>query len=313
MRLISLASVLAGGLILGWAAGAQAAPASPPAEPIFYCPAAPAHVAAKHAVRHPAARHRGCPSQRVAHVDHERHDGHWRHHEDRFASRDDGDVSASQAFIYRYERALHGLNARAADAAWGHPDGWRPHGPNNMTNDNDPGWRERAAEDRDHHGDHMRPPDQRPDGAPMNPPDHRWDSAHMGPPDHRGEGDHMGPPDHRADAEAALRADDSRHNGYLDERGDHQGDQTWRSSERASAGEHVWTYRSESSSSWSRRDGHAGDGQWRDGSYGQVVEYAGRDAQGYLVWPGKTPPSEIRSDAEPDHDGDRDRDRDQDR
>jgi hypothetical protein len=28
-------------------------------------------------------------------------------------------------------------------------------------------------------------------------------------------------------------------------------------------------------------------GEWRDGSYGSVRAYAGRDAQGYLVWPGK--------------------------
>ena len=33
-----------------------------------------------------------------------------------------------------------------------------------------------------------------------------------------------------------------------------------------------------------------GDGVWRDGSYGAVAEYSGRDANGYLVWPGKTWP-----------------------
>ncbi len=32
-----------------------------------------------------------------------------------------------------------------------------------------------------------------------------------------------------------------------------------------------------------------GAGQWQDGSYGQVYPVTGRDAQGYLVWPGKTP------------------------
>jgi len=30
-------------------------------------------------------------------------------------------------------------------------------------------------------------------------------------------------------------------------------------------------------------------GQWQDGSYGHVYPVAGRDAEGYLVWPGKTP------------------------
>jgi hypothetical protein len=42
-----------------------------------------------------------------------------------------------------------------------------------------------------------------------------------------------------------------------------------------------------------RRDpppGYAdGPGQWQDGSYGQVYTVSGRDAQGYLVWPGKAP------------------------
>ena len=41
------------------------------------------------------------------------------------------DVSASQAFIYRYERALQGLDARAADEAWaeGRRGDWRHGGP----------------------------------------------------------------------------------------------------------------------------------------------------------------------------------------
>jgi hypothetical protein len=32
----------------------------------------------------------------------------------------------------------------------------------------------------------------------------------------------------------------------------------------------------------------SGEGEWRDGSYGRVYQYSGRDAGGYLVWPGKT-------------------------
>jgi hypothetical protein len=31
-----------------------------------------------------------------------------------------------------------------------------------------------------------------------------------------------------------------------------------------------------------------GESEWRDGSYGRVYGYSGRDASGYLVWPGKT-------------------------
>ena len=30
-------------------------------------------------------------------------------------------------------------------------------------------------------------------------------------------------------------------------------------------------------------------GEWRDGSYGAVSQVSGRDAYGYLVWPGKAP------------------------
>jgi hypothetical protein len=33
----------------------------------------------------------------------------------------------------------------------------------------------------------------------------------------------------------------------------------------------------------------AGAGVWTDGSYGPVYKVAGRDAYGFLVWPGKTP------------------------
>ena len=34
----------------------------------------------------------------------------------------------------------------------------------------------------------------------------------------------------------------------------------------------------------------SGEGEWRDGSYGRVYPYSGRDAAGFLVWPGKTAP-----------------------
>jgi hypothetical protein len=35
------------------------------------------------------------------------------------------------------------------------------------------------------------------------------------------------------------------------------------------------------------QDYRSGGGQWQDGSYGAVSSYSGRDASGYLVWPGK--------------------------
>lgn len=37
----------------------------------------------------------------------------------------------------------------------------------------------------------------------------------------------------------------------------------------------------------------AGRGMWRDGSYGAIFHVAGRDAFGYLIWPGKTAPGDV--------------------
>ena len=36
-----------------------------------------------------------------------------------------------------------------------------------------------------------------------------------------------------------------------------------------------------------------GDHVWRDGSYGAVFHVSSRDAFGFLVWPGKTPPGAV--------------------
>jgi hypothetical protein len=148
MRL-SLAVPAAAGLLLGWAALAHAD--APPSAPIFYCPTpgkpapAPAATPAKpaaHGSRVVSAsgerRHQGCPTLRVASAPEHRHWREHRHGPKMLASQD---VSASQAFIYRYERALHGLDARAADEAWADgrrpcppqadhcPDAWRHDGP----------------------------------------------------------------------------------------------------------------------------------------------------------------------------------------
>jgi hypothetical protein len=45
-----------------------------------------------------------------------------------------------------------------------------------------------------------------------------------------------------------------------------------------------------SSSAYASGAYESGEGEWRDGSYGRVYPYSGRDAAGYLVWPGKTAP-----------------------
>lgn len=145
MRLSFAVPALAG-LLLGW--GALAHADAPPAAPIFYCPTpgkaapAPAATPAKPAVHgarvsHASGRrHEGCPTLRVA-AEHHR----WRGHEHGPRMVASNDVSASQAFIYRYERALHGFDARAADEAWADgrhacpphadhcPGAWRHDGP----------------------------------------------------------------------------------------------------------------------------------------------------------------------------------------
>src|SRR5471030_1835938 len=131
MRLSFAVPALAG-LLLGW--GALAHADAPPAAPIFYCPT-PGKVAPATAPTAPAGRaghvlhaaehrHQGCPTLRVAAAE--------RHHRRASASTTivfslrrephprlaSDDVSASQAFIYRYERAHVGFDRREADEAW---------------------------------------------------------------------------------------------------------------------------------------------------------------------------------------------------
>jgi hypothetical protein len=130
MRLSIALGALAGGLVLASAGLALAdapPPTAPPAAPIFYCPSAPGPQKAAPAAGPTAAPScpptaQPAPVARVAHR-HERPRHEPRYAEGRPAPRaapPREDVSASQAFIYRYERALHGFNAEAADAAWAH-------------------------------------------------------------------------------------------------------------------------------------------------------------------------------------------------
>ena len=145
MRL-SFAVPAMAGLLLGW--GALAHADAPPAAPIFYCPApgklAPAATPAAPAthgarvVRAAEHRRQGCPTTRVAAEHH-----HWREHAHGPRVLANDDVSASQAFIYRYERALHGFDARAAEEAWA--EGRHPPCPNGPA-DRCPGeWRHDGA------------------------------------------------------------------------------------------------------------------------------------------------------------------------
>jgi hypothetical protein len=113
-----------GALAIG--AAASAAPyAAPPAAPIFYCPTLPA---ASLAAQRPRDN-RTCPRDvgRHAMASAERSRRHGGEPARGVFSREGPDgVAESQAFIYRYELALGGLDARAAEAAWRHPDGYWP-------------------------------------------------------------------------------------------------------------------------------------------------------------------------------------------
>ncbi len=357
MRLRLAVPVLAG-FLFGWTALAQATDAPPPAAPIFYCPtpakAAPAPAAtadkstghAVHAVRASGHRRQSCPTLRVAAVRHHRH-GHGP--APKMVA--NNDVSASQAFIYRYERAVHGLDARAADEAWA--EGRRPpcpprrdHCPGGGMHDD--GMHGRGMHDGDMAMMHAGPPPEGPALAQRAVPPPPCPQQCPGPGAWRDGGPrdlHDGAANGRAYAERALAppveppppppreappppiahgyAWQDGHGGYrYDERED--------SSERAGG----WSY--------SEVDGHAryhhwgdrfgdepdaqGDGRRSEDHWGQDhwdqdhwggdrwtdrprrcpppvpasacaagqsphhadVAVAGRDAAGYLTWPGKT-------------------------
>ena len=202
------------------------------------------------------------------------------------------DVSASQAFIYRYELLHHGFDAAAADEAWrGHDDGG-----------------EHWAEMHRHMdgGHHM-------DGAPF---EHRADvDAHLA-----GLDQHMAAIDrwgrdadrHFGDLEQHVAKNDERlasvdqRVGEIDSRaappcchGAHGGDYHYERHGMTGDGAYGYSYeRRERRSSggwsygdgggWDRRGGYW-DRDWRDGNDDHDLQYSGRDAHGYLVWPGKSP------------------------
>ncbi|HEY1753570.1 MAG TPA: hypothetical protein VGG29_20100 [Caulobacteraceae bacterium] len=316
MRLRHALPVLAGGLLLGWAALAQAA-APPPAAPIFYCPkpaaAAPAKTPSKApAVKAHAVRHGGCPTERrVVAVEHR----HYRAHrvEMRIAVAPpppvvDRDVSASQAFIYRYERAMHGLNARAAEEAWGHPPppceraGRCPPVEHRVIIERHE-LAEAAPPPRDEYYDRAPPPVVAPPPCRERCPGHgpapvvREHFAEVAPPPVRERFAEQAPPP----AEHVYRV---QGRGYVSERTESEHSSGWRYSD-VDGQRHFEQWGDGDGRHDGARDGvcprdhacgragratyAAGDGQWRDGSYGEVTRYSGRDAYGYLVWPGKTP------------------------
>ena len=341
MRLSLALPAAAAGLVAGWAAVALAADAPPPpAAPIFYCPSTPQKAAtpaackpaaaaaaqapapqaaapqAEHAVPRPPARH-------VAMAEHR----HWRHrYEHRYVERFEprGDVSASQEFIYRYEHAQHGLDARAADEAWEHgPPPCREHGcppPREIAEAPPP---PRVIVE------HAPPAPPQVIVARAPPPPQQVIIEREAPPPPQIVIEHPpapppqivferapAPPPQVIYERAPACPDRCPTGGY-----------GWQD-RREGGGYGVQRYESERSSGWrySEQDGRSryqawgdqpqhrrggcppqvveeggcaaaggsayaeGEGEWRDGSYGRVTPYSGRDAYGFLVWPGKRAP-----------------------
>lgn len=331
MRLSYALPALAGGLVLGWAATAAADAPPPPAAPIFYCPSAGQKPA------QPQACPTAAPAQHVAAVEHRRV---RRHREIKVAARraapPSQDVSASQAFIYRYEEAEHGLNARAADAAWGRAG--PPPPPCQDERGCPPPHREWAERPPPPQVivEHAPPPPQQVivaqapppppqviiereappppkiiiEHAPAPPPQIVFERAPPPPPQVIYERapacpDRCPPPAaygwqdrQQGDGNVTYRSETERAGGwrYSQQDGQPPRYEAWGDAPRqrpcppsvpnsSCTGGAAYAQGAQASEAYA-----SGEGEWRDGSYGRVASYSGRDAYGYLVWPGKTAP-----------------------
>ena len=319
MRFSYALPALAGGLLLGWAAVAAADAPAPPAAPIFYCPST-GQKAAPQACPKPAA----APVQPVAVAEHR----HVRHRRDvrvaerRAAPRED--VSASQAFIYRYEQAEHGLDARAADEAWGHGRPpcrdargcppphreWAERAPPQVIVEHAPPQPQQVIVERAPppppqviiEREAPPPPKIIIEHAPAPPPQIVFERAPAPPPQVIYE---RAPacPDHCPRADAYGWQDREAGAGYRVERRETERAGGWRYSEHDGHAQYqAWgdaprhrpcppqvpEDRCSGASGYGSSAYASDEREWQDGGYGRTYEYSGRDASGYLVWPGKT-------------------------
>jgi hypothetical protein len=334
MRLSYALPALAGGLVVGWAAIAAADAPPPPAAPIFYCPSTGQKPAQPQACP-TAAPAAAPPAQHVAVAEH-RHVRHRREVRiaERHAAPPREDVSASQAFIYRYEQAEHGFNARAAEEAWGR-DGRPPCPDERGCPPEHREWAERPAPPQvivEHAPpqpqqvivERAPPPPQQViiereappppkiiiEHAPAPPPQIVFERAPAPPPQVIYERapacpDSCPPPQNYGWQDRQAGA------GYSVERRESERAGGWRYSEQDGRAQYqAWgdaprrrpcppqvpedrcsgaAGYAQSGYSSGYSSGYASDERgWQDGGYGRVVEYSGRDASGYLVWPGKT-------------------------
>lgn len=320
MRLSFALPALAGGLVLGWATIAAAEAAAPPAAPIFYCPSAQKPAA-------PGAPAQACPAAQHAAAAPEHR--HWRHRrEERLVTRQAAprreDVSASQAFIYRYERAENGLDARAADEAWGHrgpppcpdqrgcpPREWAQGQPPQVIVEHAPPQPQQVIVERAPppppqviiEREAPPPPKIIIEHAPAPPPQVVFERAPAPPPQviyerapacpDRCPPANYGWQDRRAGAGYSIERSESEQSSgwrYSQEDGQPPRYEAWGNGRRhRPCPPPVPTNRC-SGAAYASGAYAAGEDQWRDGSYGRVYPYSGRDAAGYLVWPGKTAP-----------------------
>jgi len=315
MRMSFALPALAGGLVLGWAAVAAAANASPPpAAPIIYCPAqktgAPptACKPAQAPVPHPTAAHPAPPL--VAHAAEGHRHARYRHERryvGRFGPRRE-DVSASQAFIYRYERAQHGFDARAAEESWEHAG--PPPCPEHAEHGCPPSHHEWAEAPPPPQVivEHAPPAPQQVIVERAPPPPQQIIIEREAPPPPKVIIEHAPAPPPRVIFEQAPRPPCCREEGraggsYLYERHETERAGGWRYAEQDGQ-RHYESWGDvphhhhrcpppvgEGGCSGAAGGAYAsGEAEWRDGSYGRVYPYSGRDAYGYLVWPGKTAP-----------------------
>ena len=292
MRLLLLSSALTIGAGLGLAGAARAASSEgpPPPAPIFYCPAPAQPGAQPHAL--------ACPAH--ARVFRARHLRRMRHGlrvrvagaERPYNPEDDG-VSASQAWVYRYELARGGLHPWEVDGRW---------------------------DVRPHHPLWVAPPPP----APLPPIEHHWSEADHG---HAGQGadehqvvrqdegmerhmerhdwdqgaDHADGDHHqwREHAEAADHDAASAHHHHHHHDAEVGHDQAWADEgsaygDQAEAGDRYGEGRASHAYSYERRQYDNGGGSvegdrngrtyshsWRDGGRGADVDRDGQYRQGY--------------------------------
>lgn len=323
MRLSFALPAAAGALLLGWAgvAAAATATAPPPAAPIFYCPSAAKGAPAGKPQACPTAAP-AAPAPAVLHR-HVRHHRQMRFAERRTVDWRRADLSEGQKFIHDYERRHQGFEVDAgpppcpdvracppAHREWAEAP---PPPPPRVIVERAPPQPPQVIVER------APPPPQQViiereappppkiiiEHPPAPPPQVVFERAPAPPP--QVIYDRAPPCPERCPPPRAYGWQDREEGGgVMIERRESEREGGWRYSERNGRGHYEsWGDARQgrpcppqvpegacSGDAGYDREGYAREGYaseaWRDGGgYGEVEPYAGRDAYGYLVWPGK--------------------------